>query len=47
MDVDDDGDILLTDAIFLLSYLFISGSPPPAPFPAAGIDPTEDQLWCE
>jgi len=47
-DVNDDGvhpDI--ADAIYLLGYLFPPpGPPPPAPFPACGIDPTSDTLGC-
>lgn len=46
-DADDDGHVTITDAIFTLGYLFTSGEMPPAPFPAAGIDPTEDVLGCE
>jgi hypothetical protein len=35
-DTDDGGGLDLTDAIVLLNYLFLSGSPPPAPFPECG-----------
>lgn len=45
-DGNDDGRLQLTDAIYLLSYLFLGGRSPPPPFPAAGRDPTEDDLGC-
>lgn len=41
-DADDDGLLQLTDAIYLLSYLFLGGLPPRAPFPEAGLDPTDN-----
>src|SRR5881296_2291805 len=45
-DVDDSGAIELTDGLYLLNFLFRQGSPPPAPFPACGADPTQDPLGC-
>jgi hypothetical protein len=45
-DVDDHGTIALTDAVYLLNHLFLGGPAPPAPYPAAGDDPTEDLLGC-
>jgi hypothetical protein len=45
-DVNDDGDIDIADVIYSLGYLFAQGPPPPAPFPVAGEDPTEDGLGC-
>lgn len=45
-DVDDSGTTDLSDAIRMLEYLFLSGPPPAAPFPAAGKDPTPDDLPC-
>ncbi len=46
LDADDDGRTNITDAIYLLNYLFSGGSAPPPPFPAAGVDPTADELDC-
>lgn len=45
-DTNDDGQLNIADAVFLLGYLFSSGDDPPAPFPAAGADPTADALGC-
>ncbi|MBT7129229.1 MAG: hypothetical protein HN891_00765 [Planctomycetes bacterium] len=47
-DVNDDGiHPSIADAIYLLNYLFPPpSSPPPAPFPACGPDPTTDPLGC-
>jgi hypothetical protein len=45
-DSDDSGTINLTDSIVILNYLFRRGAPPPAPFPDAGSDPTDDLLEC-
>jgi len=45
-DIDDNGELNLTDALDALLYLFQRGSAPAAPFPAAGMDPTEDALGC-
>ena len=46
-DIDDDGQVNLTDAIALLNFLFQGGPAPQAPYPETGIDPTEDELECE
>ncbi|HVR75836.1 MAG TPA: endonuclease/exonuclease/phosphatase family protein [Planctomycetota bacterium] len=44
-DVDDDGRITLTDAVYLLSHLHRQDLPPPPPGPRLpGIDPTPDAL---
>ncbi|HAK94195.1 MAG TPA: hypothetical protein DCM87_04130 [Planctomycetes bacterium] len=43
-DADDNGVINSNDARYLYTYLFGGGPPPPAPFPAAGLDPTPDAL---
>ncbi len=46
VDIDDTGELDITDPIFLLTYLFLEGPPPPHPFPELGADPTEDGLDC-
>ena len=45
-DVDDRGDLVLTDAVYLLNHLFVGGPAPPQPFPQVGEDPTDDGLGC-
>lgn len=45
-DVDDSGSVELTDGIYLLNFLFLGGPEPPAPYPAAGTDPTPDDVGC-
>jgi len=42
LDTDDSGVLDLTDGIYLLTYLFLSGTPPKPPHPDAGFDPTPD-----
>jgi hypothetical protein len=45
--VDDDGELLVTDPIALLGFLFRGGAAPPEPFEAPGVDPTpDDPLGC-
>jgi hypothetical protein len=46
-DVDDDGIVGITDAIYGLNFLFQSGPAVPPPFGELGLDPTDDQLGCE
>jgi len=46
LDSDDNGVIDISDPIYLLNYLFVGGGEPPAPFPIAGLDPTDDELDC-
>jgi len=43
-DVDDSGVLDVSDLIYLLDFLFLSGSPPPLPYPGPGLDPTGDGL---
>lgn len=45
-DANDDGTINLSDATFVLRFLFKRGAPPPPPFREAGLDPTPDSLDC-
>jgi len=45
-DVNDDGIVNLSDPISLFDFLYQGSNPPPAPFPAAGLDPTADGLDC-
>jgi hypothetical protein len=47
-DINDDGEINITDAVLLLAYLFQGGATPAAPFPLPGPDSrTLDPLGCE
>ena len=45
-DVNDDGMVDVTDAAYLLTFLFLGGEPPDAPFATCGLDPTPDDLGC-
>ena len=51
-DADDDGRVVLTDAIFILNFIFLEGPQPPPPGARVpgndlpGIDPTPDDLGC-
>lgn len=45
-DANDNAEIELVDAVYTLNFLFTGGPPPPPPFPAAGLDPSEDTLGC-
>lgn len=46
-DIDLDGEVNITDPIHNLSYQFLGGTLPLAPFPEAGPDPTtDDPLPC-
>ena len=48
-DINDDGDVDIADATFLLAWLFGAEPkvPPPAPYPDCGSDPTGDELACD
>lgn len=39
-DANDDGTVSIADVTFLIAFVSTGGSPPPAPFPACGPDPT-------
>jgi hypothetical protein len=43
-DMDDSGVLDLSDGISTLNFLFLGKTAPPMPFPAPGLDPTEDPL---
>jgi len=45
-DYNDDGLTDLADVITTAQYLFVGGSPPTSPYPAPGVDPTDDALGC-
>ncbi|MEM7230963.1 MAG: hypothetical protein AAF517_02240 [Planctomycetota bacterium] len=45
-DSNDDGSVDIADPILTLNFLFLGGASPSAPFPEAGIDPTDDTLAC-
>ena len=45
-DMDDSGELELTDAVFGLLHLFLGGSPPPSPFPECGTELWLDELPC-
>lgn len=47
LDTNDDGNIDIGDPIAILGLLFSGATPPPAPFPGCGQDPTSDSLDCE
>jgi hypothetical protein len=45
-DSNDDGIVGLPDVIYSLHHLFLDGPSPPAPYPGAGPDLTEDEFEC-
>lgn len=45
-DVDDNGRLEPADIIYMVRYLFLNGPVVPPPFPAPGLDPTPDRLFC-
>jgi hypothetical protein len=45
-DVNDDGKFNITDPLMSLLSMFSAGPPVPAPYPEAGLDPSEDLLEC-
>jgi hypothetical protein len=46
-DIDDSGQVNITDAIVHLQHLFLGGPPPSEPAGQCGFDPTPDDLTCE
>lgn len=46
LDANDDGQTNTADPVFLLSYVFLKGPQPAAPFKACAADPTNDTLQC-
>lgn len=46
-DADDNGDLQITDVLYLIYYLFTVGPPPNSPFDTCGADPTPDPLDCQ
>lgn len=46
LDIDDSGDLTITDPIALLGHIFLGGAKPRLPFDQCGVDPTEDFLDC-
>ncbi|MFH1829937.1 MAG: dockerin type I domain-containing protein [Pseudomonadota bacterium] len=46
LDVDDNGEPNIDDAIYLLNFQVAAGPQPLLPFPEPGIDPTPDNLDC-
>jgi hypothetical protein len=50
-DVNNNGSIEITDAIYIINFLYRSGLPPAAPFPDLGLDdaglPAMDDLGCD
>lgn len=45
-DANDDGALSVADVLTILNYAYGVGSPPKAPFPACGFDPSADGLGC-
>src|SRR5262245_57516850 len=45
-DANDSEEVDLSDGVYILAYLFLGGSEPPAPFPGCGADPTDEALDC-
>ncbi len=45
-DMNDDGQVDVTDAVYCLEYLFAGGPAIMPPYPDKGPDPTDDQLTC-
>jgi hypothetical protein len=46
LDVNDDGALNVADPVFLVTYIFLHGPAPAAPFRSCGTDATADALTC-
>ena len=46
-DFNDDGVMNLSDMVGVAGFAFLGRNPPAAPYPAVGVDPTDDDLGCE
>ena len=46
-DADDTGELTVADPIYMLEDLFQDGPDPSGPYPACGLDPTDDMLGCD
>ncbi|MEM7233740.1 MAG: hypothetical protein AAF517_16310, partial [Planctomycetota bacterium] len=47
VDADDNGVLNVSDAVYVLNFLFLGASTPVAPFPRLGIDTSLDDLTCD
>ena len=47
LDANDDGSVDISDAIYMLSFLFEGGPQMPAPTGTCGTDDTVDNLICQ
>jgi hypothetical protein len=45
-DIDDDGNLNVTDAVLLLGFLFQGAAPPEEPYPECGPPPSAGLLEC-
>lgn len=46
MDTNDDSKIDISDAIYILNFLFSGGNQPLTPYPDFGVDNTDDDFGC-
>ena len=46
-DADDSGEVVITDGIYILNYLFLGGPSPRPPFPECDAETGDDALSCE
>ena len=45
-DIDDNGEIEISDGVGIMTYVFLQGKSPASPFPFCGLDVKEDELSC-